>query len=108
MAAKLRRKVRPRRSSHKSDHLRIGNKLTTKEVGFFHVLELDANSNLPQGRCSVHLFPGGNWCDWVEIDENMTEIFVIVSICENICCGFVGLRGRLRPVILISRFIAVQ
>ena len=66
MAAKLRRKVRPRRSSHKSDHLRIGKKLTTKEVSFVRVLELDANSNLPQGRAVPGAsVSGGNWCDWV-------------------------------------------
>ncbi|WP_052657590.1 hypothetical protein [Thalassospira sp. HJ] len=52
----------------------------------------------------------GQWeqGDWAQIVKNMADVFVIVSICENICCGFAGLRGSSVPVILGSRFIAVQ
>jgi hypothetical protein len=46
--------------------------------------------------------------DWGYIVKNMANAFAIVSKTENMCCGFVGLRGSGRPVILTSRFIAVQ
>jgi len=55
------------------------------------------------------------WCrgqpfrrDWGYIVKNMANVFVIVSKTENMCCSFVGLRAPGRPVILTSRFIAVQ
>ncbi|NJB74983.1 hypothetical protein GGR96_002075 [Thalassospira tepidiphila] len=35
MAANPPRKARPPRSSHKSDHIQIGNKLTANVVSFF-------------------------------------------------------------------------
>jgi len=46
--------------------------------------------------------------DWDYIVKNMANVFAIVSKTENMCCGFVGLRAPGRPVILTSRFIAVQ